>query len=205
MWWFSRRFDELTSSRSHYVFLCELSLEIAIALCSIMLLVAPHLFTLVLPQGYLLNTWLLPSLILIVVLRHHSDLLNIGCYIHYNGLFVTIINAVSATSVLIALSFLVPKWGILGAVVSLALAQILKTLLFVAISQKLEHLAFKVHSLLPSWLCFILVFSLSVTQVSYYIVGQVAVLICLFAVLFKKYKHHITGILQRLLARKAHG
>lgn len=205
MWWFSRRFDELTSSRNHYVFLCELSLEIAITLCCIMLLLAPHLFTLVLPQNYLLNAWLLPSLILIVVLRHHSDLLNIGCYVHYNGLFVTIINAVSATSVLIALSFLVPKWGILGAVVSLALAQTLKTLLFVVISQKLEHLAFKVHSLLPSWLCFILVFSLSVTQVSYYIVGQVAVLICLFAVLFKKYKHHITGILQRLLARKAHG
>ncbi|MBB1341351.1 oligosaccharide flippase family protein [Pseudoalteromonas sp. SR45-6] len=205
MWWFSRRFNELTSCRTRYVSLCELSLEIAIALCAVMLIVAPHLFILVLPQGYLLNSWLLPSLIFIVVLRHHSDLLNIGCYIHFNALFVTIINAVSAACVLIALGILVPKWGVLGAVVSLVFAQTLKTVLFVVVSQKLENLAFSIQRLVPSWLCFISVFALSVSEIIHYVIWQIAALVCLIGVLFNKYQNRIMAILNQYVTRKAHG
>ena len=205
MWWFSRRFDELSSNPTRYVYLCELSLEVGIALCALMLIVTPHLFIFVLPQSYLLNAWLLPCLIFIVVLRHHSDLLNIGCYIHSNGVFVSAINGVSAVFVLALLTFLVPLWGILGAVVSLALAQTLKTVLFFVVSQKLETLAFNFYQIVPSWVCFLSIFAFAVIDVSYAVSIQCLIFTCLLMILANKYKSLVTNTVEQLTKRNAHG
>lgn len=205
MWWFSRRFNELASSPTRYVYLCELSLEIGIALCTLMLIITPYLFAFVLPPSYLLNAWLLPSLIFIVVLRHHSDLLNIGCYIHLNGLYVSVINGVSAAFVLILLTFLVPTWGVLGAVVSLLLAQTFKTILFFLMSQKLEPLSFNIYRILPSWFCFLGVFVFSVIDFTYSTSIQCLMLMSLLVVLTNKYKSLAINAVQQLTKRNVHG
>ncbi|WP_273047051.1 oligosaccharide flippase family protein [Pseudoalteromonas sp.] len=204
MWWFSRRFNELTQNRTKYIFLCKLSLDIGILLCALMIIVTPHIFSIVLPHNYQLNTWLLPSLIVVVVLRHHSDLLNIGCYTQFNGLFVTVINAISALIALLLLGFLVPKFGVSGAVSALACAQLVKTGLFVAISQKLEYLAFKVKSFVPSWVCFLLIYILSIIDLAQYVLWQLVTFVGFLIVLFYKYKPLISNAIKPFLRIRAH-
>ncbi len=204
MWWFSRRFKELSACPKNYVYLCELSLDIGILLCTIMLVLTPFVFTLVLPSNYLLNSWLLPSLICIVVLRHHSDLLNIGCYIHRNGFYVSAVNGISALTALILLVILVPLKGILGAVIALFIAQLIKTLLFFFISQKLEKLPYSIKRLIPSWVGFSTIYLLSISQLEHLLLWQVAFFTIYTAALFKKYKSPIRTALDTLFERSAH-
>ena len=204
MWWFSRRFDELAKNRERYVELCTLCLDSAILLCALMLIITPSIFSLVLPQNYQLHTWLLPSLIFIVVIKHHSDLLNIGCYVHYNGVFVTVVNAISAFAVLVLLAVLVPRYNVYGVVVALCIAQLIKTSLLIVISQQLESLTFNVTRLLPSWVCFSLIYFLSITQTSYFELIQCIVFICFLIALFYKYKHAILALTQQTMRGKVY-
>ena len=204
MWWFSRRFDELAKNRERYVELCTLCLDSAILLCALMLIITPSIFSLVLPQNYQLHTWLLPSLIFIVVIKHHSDLLNIGCYIHYNGAFVTVVNAVSAFAVLALLAVLVPRYNVYGVVVALCIAQLIKTSLLIVISQQLESLTFSVTRLLPSWVCFSLIYFLSITQTAYFELIQCIVFICFLIALFYKYKPAILALTQQTMRGKVY-
>ncbi|GAA59822.1 hypothetical protein P20652_1686 [Pseudoalteromonas sp. BSi20652] len=204
MWWFSRRFNELAQSRKRYAYLCELCLDIGILLCALMLIVTPHAFSLVLPIGYQLNTWLLPSLIFIVVIKHHSDLLNIGCYTQYNGVFVTVVNAISALVVLFLLAVLVPRYNVFGVVIALATAQLIKTSLLVMISQKLEKIPLSVKSLAPSWGCFLLIYILSVFDLVQYVLWQSVTFISFIVILFYKYKQTIMALTQHLVRGKVH-
>lgn len=204
MWWFSRRFNELAQNRERYVFLCQLCLDIAILLCALMLIVTPPIFSLVLPQHFQLSAWLLPSLILIVVIRHHSDLLNVGCYSQYNGLFVTVVNVISALAALLLLVVLVPRFNVLGVVIALGVAQLIKAGLLVAISQKIEKLALSVKSLLPSWGCFLLIYILSIFNTPQYIIWQCAAFIILSVTLFYKYKHTVMTTIAQFVRSKVH-
>ena len=202
MWWFARRFKELENNRKGYVYLCELSLEVGVLLCALMIILAPYLFVIVLPASYQLNTWLLPSLIAIVALRHHSDLLNIGCYTQFNGVFVTLVNAISAFIVIVLLYLLVPKYALSGVVISLAVAQLVKTLLFISISQQVEYLAFSVKRLIPIWLCFFAIFILSVSDFTYSIVLQVITFVCFSGLLLCRHESLARSAFKSLIKRE---
>lgn len=204
MWWFSRRFNELAQDRTRYVFLCELSLDIGILLCASMTIVAPHLLAVVLPDSYQLNIWLLPSLIVVVVLRHHSDLLNIGCYTKFNGFFVTVVNVISALTALILLFFLVSELAVLGAVIALMAAQLLKAILFFVISQKLEYLSFSVKNLVPSWGCFLVIYMMSAFDFPQYVICQLITFICFLMILCHKYNQIISNVIHHILKGRVH-
>jgi O-antigen/teichoic acid export membrane protein len=204
MWWFSRRFKELQASSSHYVFLCQLCLDCAIALCCCMLIIGPFIFSITLPSSYQLHTWLLPTLMLIVVLRHHSDLLNIGCYIKANGVYVTLINALSAGLVLTLLYIMVPQFAILGAVYALLIAQCFKSLLFFIISQKLTLLPFKFSHMCISWLFFLVLYCVTVLNVSDLLFWQLSVLVLYMFVMAHKYKANINKLLSSFFKRVAY-
>lgn len=204
MWWFARRFNELKADKERYVYLCELSLEIGLVLCAIMLILAPIVFTLILPLSYQSNTWLLPTLILIVALRHHSDLLNIGCFIHRNALFVTLNNGASALIVLGLLALLVPSFGVLGAVIALLIAQVFKACMFFYFSQNLEPLDFSAKRLTTSWVSFISLYGVSIYHFSHQLVLQLVIMVIYLFFFYKKYRVEVQRFITQYRGTAAH-
>lgn len=91
-------------------------------------------------------------LIIVVAIRHHSDIFNIGCYMHKNGVFVSIINFFTALLGLSLLYFLVPKLGVEGAILALIIMQSFKLVCLYSVSQYFEPLKLNFAALVPSWL-----------------------------------------------------
>ena len=137
-------------------------------MCVLMSLLAPIALNSVLPAEYHgKDSWLI-LLIIVVAIRHHSDIFNIGCYMHKNGVFVSIINFFTALLGLSLLYFLVPKLGVEGAILALIIMQSFKLVCLYSVSQHFEPLKLNFAALIPSWLAlgFITLITLQFSELS---------------------------------------
>ncbi len=200
MWWFAKRFDFIKEDKVNYSFSAVRSLNIGLALCAIMLILAPILFNLVLPSAYQTNTWWLPALIIIVAIRHHSDILNIGCFMHKNGLYVTLINACAAVIAMIGLWLLVANEGVNGAILALLIMQLFKAASFFVISQRLEKIQINVKDLIVSWISLACLFC-SVVFYPQWFVLHIGILTAFLVFLSLLYKTDIQRVIKAFPTR----
>lgn len=155
LWWFAKRFNLIKTNKLQYQQYAILSLNTGLVLCVIMAIIAPLLLNFVLPAHYHGHDEWLVLLILVVAIRHHSDILNIGCYMHKNGVYVSVVNLLTACLGLTLLYFLVPRFAVEGVLAALAIMQSFKLVCFYILSQHLEPLQLDFFAVIPSWLALV--------------------------------------------------
>ncbi|QLE09387.1 oligosaccharide flippase family protein [Pseudoalteromonas shioyasakiensis] len=199
LWWFAKRFSLIKQDKIQYQNYAIISLNAGLAMCVLMSLLAPIALNSVLPAEYHgKDSWLI-LLIIVVAIRHHSDIFNIGCYMHKNGVFVSLINFITALLGLSLLYFLVPNFGVEGAILSLIIMQSFKLVCLYSVSQYLEPLNLNFAALIPSWLALasITFITLQFNELSY--AKWVVCLIYLVGLVFQYkslIKHVITSLMK---------
>ncbi|URQ88899.1 oligosaccharide flippase family protein [Pseudoalteromonas sp. SCSIO 43101] len=199
LWWFAKRFSLIKQDKTQYQNYAITSLNAGLAMCVLMSLLAPIALNSVLPAEYHgKDSWLI-LLIIVVAIRHHSDIFNIGCYMHKNGVFVSLINFITALLGLSLLYFLVPNFGVEGAILSLIIMQSFKLVCLYSVSQYFEPLNLNFAALIPSWLALasITFITLQFNELSY--AKWVVCLIYLVGLAFQYkslIKHVITSLMK---------
>lgn len=200
LWWFAKRFSLVKNNKSEYESKAILCLNVGLALCVVMSVLAPITLNLVLPDNYHGNEHWLVLLIVVVAIRHHSDILNIGCYTHKNGIWVPIINFLTALVGLSLLYLLVPMFGVEGAILSLIIMQSFKLLCFYLTSQKFVPLTFKLSSLAPSWLALLIIAGISFMPGN--LILQLGVLLAYIFVFINQYKSIILRVIKKTVEER---
>lgn len=204
MWWFAKRFDVLANEPNEYGYMALRSLNLGLILCAIMMVVVPVIFKVTLPASYYGNDMWLTGLILVVVLRHHSDIFNIACYKYRNGVWVTYINAISAVLVVSMFSWLIPIYKVDGVVSSLLLVQVVRCLAFILVSQRLEYVDYRFQSLFIVWLSLGALTCLSYIQPTFIYAYQAVIIVVLLAIVAKQYSAEVTQCIKYLPKRGAY-
>lgn len=198
LWWFAKRFSLIKEDKSQYQRYAITSLNAGLAMCILMSLLAPIALNSVLPSDYHgKNSWLI-LLIIIVAIRHHSDIVNIGCYMHKNGVFVSIINFLTALLGLSLLHFLVPNQGVEGAILALIVMQSFKLVCLYSVSQYFEPLQLNFAALIPSWLALgsMVLITLEFNELSF---AKWVVCFCYFVGLSFQYKTLLMQVMKSLV------
>ena len=204
MWWFAKRFDVLANTPAQYGYKALLSLNIGLLLCAVMMVVAPILFNIALPSTYHGNDIWLIALIIVVVFRHHSDVFNIACYKYDSGVWVSYINAGSAVLIISAFYYSIPVYQIDGVIVSLMAVQFLRSLVFVFVSQRLEHITYEYRVLFIPWASLITISVIAYVQPSYMYFIQSSVVVLLLCNLGRAYRREVLQGLKSLPKRSAY-
>jgi O-antigen/teichoic acid export membrane protein len=204
MWWFAKRFHVLANSPRQYSFKALLCLNIGLLSCAIMMVLAPLLFNIALPSNYHGNEQWLIALILVVVFRHHSDVFNIGCYKHNNGIWVSSINVVSAISIISAFYYTIPLYQIHGVILSLIVVQSARSIVFIVVSQWLERINYDYRVLYITWASLLAIAIIAFVQPDYMFLLQITVLILLLWNLGRVYRHELVQGFKSLPTRVAY-
>ncbi|CAH9061872.1 hypothetical protein PSECIP111951_02578 [Pseudoalteromonas holothuriae] len=197
MWWFAKRFQKLANNKALYAYETLRCLHIGILISMIMLIFCEQLIVLLLPSVYAQSAQWVTFLILVVVLRHHADLLNIGCYMKRCAQSVLIINAVSAIVMLGMMYWLVPIYSVKGAVFCLLLVQGIRAVAFYQTSQALEYVPYKLSNMLVAWLFIIVLVGLGFLNSEFIIVKRLGVLALYVGFLTRCYFKECINIVER--------
>jgi len=92
MWWFARRFNLQQKDPALCAELTVLGVQLGMLISAAMLLAAPLMMQFMLPESYSASRDLIPWLCLIMSLKFHSELLNIGCFIKKSASLAPVIN-----------------------------------------------------------------------------------------------------------------
>lgn len=161
MWWFARRYNVYKTDPQACAEQTVLGVQIGMLIAAAMLICAPLLMAFMLPESYADSAHLVPWLCLIMSLKFHSELLNIGCFLKKNASLAPAINGGCALVLLSSGYFLLEHFGIAGLLFSMALVALLRCSLFYVISQRMVFLNYNNRQLLLSWLCFLLLLGTS--------------------------------------------
>ncbi|MBD1582145.1 lipopolysaccharide biosynthesis protein [Pseudoalteromonas sp. S16_S37] len=198
MWWFAKRFEKLAYDKKQYGYETIRSLNLAILISMVMLIFSEQLIAILLPSSYSQSATWVTLLIVVVVLRHHADLLNIGCYTQRNAQLVVVINAVSALIMLGMMSVLVPKYLMMGAVLSLVIVHGLRALAFYFLSQMLEPVPYKLTHILGAWICMITLLGTGYISSEFITAKRLLILLLFVAHLTYLYRNDVMGIVKRV-------
>jgi O-antigen/teichoic acid export membrane protein len=136
---------------------------------------------------------------LVVIFRHHADLLNIGCYLKHQAKSVMVINALSAVIMVALFCVLVPRHGLKGVVVSLIVLHVLRACAFYFTSQSLERVPYRLSQLTVAWGCTVLIVTLGIIDTEYLIEKRAFLLAGYIGYLCKLYFVDVSQISRRIL------
>ncbi|MGR5064429.1 lipopolysaccharide biosynthesis protein [Photobacterium sp. DNB22_13_2] len=153
LWWFPKRFGLINTAEDR-----QQAAEISVIGCQLSCLVAAGIITVGsrfllwwLPDDFHASADMLPMLGIMVMFKHASTLLNIGCYHQKDGKSVVLIGIFSACCALGILFFILPEYGLfafIGAGIGL---QLLRLSLFYYYSQYYLHLPYPLGRLATSY------------------------------------------------------
>ena len=144
MWWQPKRFciinekDGVATAAKFAAMGSALVLIIALSIG----LSAPIVIEYLLPASYLGAVAYVPWLVLLTALKESTDLLNLGLYYKARTHLIVIINALVSTIALVAMLWLTPELGVLGAIYALFVAQGMRLILSLYFSQKILPLPY---------------------------------------------------------------
>ncbi len=152
LWWFPKRYSVLNEENgiemnAHFAILGAIA---SVSICGVLGLVGPYLIRALTPVTYHQAASILPWLLLCSLIKMVSELLNLGCFIDKTSQLQMKINLVSCSVGAFLLITLVPELMIVGAIISLTLANSLRLLLFYYYSQKQLYLPYKFGYLFTS-------------------------------------------------------
>lgn len=147
LWWLPKRFSVLNEKdgKSINAHFAVLGATISVIICAILGLLSPIFIHYLTPNEYHLASEIIPWLLICSLLKMLSDLLNLGCYVKENSCLQMNINIAACSLGAVLLFFLIPKFMITGALVSLIIANLTRTLLFYYFSQQRIYLPYKFY------------------------------------------------------------
>ena len=143
MWWYPKRIGLLNSAegRDHSRDVVRLGCAMAVCITLGAMLLGPEVIRFLTPPDYHAAGQILPWLLLAKLLHQYSILLNVGCYAQRSTVLPMAINGVSALLAVIGYVWLIPKFGLAGAITALLIAQAFRLYVFASASQDLARIA----------------------------------------------------------------
>lgn len=144
LWWFPRRLKHL-SDPHHQQRIANISVLgclIAVWITATSILILPTFLTYWLPPDFHTSQHILPIFAWAMTLKMASSLLNIGCYQQASGNSVFFIAVILATIYLPMVFIAIYFFGLMGAVISVLLIQVIRLFLFFYWSQRLLPLSY---------------------------------------------------------------
>ncbi len=145
LWWLPKRYSVLNESNgkevnAHFAILGSI---ISVLTCGAIGFIGPYLIQLLTPVEYHSAITILPWLLLCMLIKMVSELLNLGCFIDKSSQTQMNINFFSCGVGALLLLVLVPIFMVVGAIASLLVANILRLVLFYHYSQKQLYLPYR--------------------------------------------------------------
>ena len=150
MWWAPRRFAVLNEPGgkqkvAHFV---TLGISLSIIITVLVGLISPLLIGWLMPDSFVTSIQYVAILVLVMLLREVTELVNLGCFTgNTTGIQFTI-NTIAAILGMMAMLWWVPIYGAWGIIFALLCAQLLRLIFFFTVSQKRLPLPYPVRSLL---------------------------------------------------------
>ncbi|QUM81466.1 oligosaccharide flippase family protein [Moritella sp. 5] len=168
MWWYARRFQVHDIDPKQGAKYAMLGVQIGMLLAGSMLFMAPILMDVMLPDSYRNSVSLIPWMCLIMALRFHSELLNIGCFLKKNAQWTSIIDGVCALHMVLIGYWAISEFGVTGLLLTMVFTVFIRGVLFYVISQRLVYLSYSKSHLFISWLVFIVLLFVHISKVDGY-------------------------------------
>lgn len=188
MWWYARRFQVHETAPEQGARYAVLGVQIGLLLAGSMLFAAPILMDFMLPESYRDSISLIPWMCLIMALRFHSELLNIGCFLKQNARWTSIIDGACAVHLVIVGYWAIVEYALTGLLVTMVLTVLIRGVLFYVISQRLVYLPYCRTYLVTSWGIFIILLSVHISKISGYRVLEFILLAINTLLLFYFYR-----------------
>jgi O-antigen/teichoic acid export membrane protein len=149
LWWQPRRFALLNENEGIAANARIASMGVAISfIAGLAVAIAGDVaIKLLTPEVYHEAGLYLPWLSMMWAIKNVGELLNLGCYTQKTTNKVLFIEYSSAFFAVIGYYFLIPKFGISGAIISMYIAFIVRFLLFFYFSQKVLYLPYPIFKL----------------------------------------------------------
>ena len=149
MWWTPRRFEVLNEPDGHQKVAHFVALGIGLALIIGVLvgLSAPLIINWLMPATYAMSSQYVVALVLVMLFREITVLVNLGCFTGNTTVTQFVINMACAATGIIAMFMLTPTYGVWGVIYALLGTQTLRLILFFFISQHLLKLPYPIRSL----------------------------------------------------------
>ncbi|QFI38266.1 oligosaccharide flippase family protein [Moritella marina ATCC 15381] len=177
MWWYARRFKIHEADPKLGAKYAVLGVQIGMILAGSMLFFAPVLMNVMLPESYRESISLIPWICLIMALRFHSELLNIGCFLKQSARWASIIDGVCAVHLVAVGYWAVGEHGLTGLLCTMVLTVLIRGILFYMISQRLVYLPYRKSYLLTSWGIFMILLIVNMSKISGYRVIEFILLV----------------------------
>lgn len=144
MWWSPKRFEVLNESngKDKTVKFITIGISLALIITVIVGLSAPLLINWLMPDSYAMSAQYIIGLVLIMLLKEISELVNIGCFTGKTTYTQLIINVIGAVLGIVFMFWWTPIYGVWGVIFSLLAAQSLRLIMFLYASQRELPLAY---------------------------------------------------------------
>lgn len=186
MWWSPKRFEVLNATNGHQRVANFIAIGISLSLIIAVLvgLCAPLIIQWLMPASFAISSDYVIALVLVMLLREITELVNLGCFTGNTTITQFSINLVTASAGVIAMFIFAPTMGVWGIITALLIAQSLRLILFFLISQYFVKLPYPARSLaLFCSICFCwLIMGINTTAIEYQIISIVAAAISLLAI-----------------------
>jgi len=145
LWWFPKRFSVLNEPNGQKInaHFAMIGATISVIICAILGLISPILIHYLTPIEYHSASKIIPWLLICSLLKMLSDLLNLGCFVKKDSRLQMKINIAACTLGAALLFILVPPFMVTGALVSLIIANLIRTWLIYYFSQQQVYLPYK--------------------------------------------------------------
>jgi len=145
LWWFPKRFSVLKENNgievnAHFAMIGAI---ISVLICGVLGFVGPFLIQQLTPIEYHGAIKILPWLLLCTLLKMLADLLNLGCFVEKNSQTQMNINLATCGFGALFLVLLVPPFMVVGALISLLIANSIRMALFYYLSQQKVYLPYQ--------------------------------------------------------------
>jgi len=186
MWWSPKRFEILNGTNGHQRVANYIAVGISLSLIIAVLvgLSAPLIIEWLMPASFAISSEYVIALVLVMLLREVTELVNIGCFTGNTTLTQFSINLVTASAGITAMFILAPTNGVWGIILALLIAQSLRLILFFLISQYFLKLPYPTKSL--AFFCSIsfswIIIGIKTTVIEYQIISIVTIGISLLMI-----------------------
>ncbi len=160
MWWYARRFEQLKQPDGMFYVAKTTSLGLVLMMCfaTLIYLSSSLLMQLFIDNKYHAALVYLPWLLVFLVVKQITDLINMGCYVNKSTVNVMYIDFATAALALILCYILSGPYQVFGVLYALIAAQIFRAITFYIFSQRVLPLKFAWYKLfLLAVICFSLI------------------------------------------------
>jgi O-antigen/teichoic acid export membrane protein len=149
MWWSPRRFKVLhePDGREKVARFAALGITLVLIIAVLVSLASPLLITWLLPNSYVIAGQYAIGLVLVMLLKEVTELINIGCFNGKTTGTQLVINTIGATVGIAGMLWWTPVYAVWGIIFALLSAQALRLLLFFIASQYFLPLPYPTRSL----------------------------------------------------------